>query len=240
MGALADPPSVAHRGGRGDHEPEVRHIVKRLPVQIVLGALVLVAGVLLFIEAARWADVPAVIWTAVLAAGSVTFWYVFFADASSWWAALPGAALAGAAVVQLMELDPDGLGQWTEVPMLAVMGIGFWAIYLRDHQRWWAIIPGGVLLTLSVITAITEVASGSVIGAVFLTGAAVTFALVAVLPGGQTRRWWALIPAGVLAVGALVVLAGAAEWFLVLNLAWPLAIIAAGTFLLWRALRPNR
>ena len=67
-----------------------------------------------------------------------------------------------------------------------------------------------------------------------------TFALVALLPGGQARRWWALIPAGALAIAALVVLAGASEWLLVLNLAWPLAIVAAGTFIIWRALRPSR
>lgn len=214
--------------------------MKRLPVQITLGAVVLVAGVLLFIQTAGWATIPGPVWSAVLAVASGAFWYVFFADADAWWAAIPGAALAGAAVTPLMELDPDGLGQWTEVPMLALLGVGFAAIYLRDHRRWWAIIPAGVLLTLSIVTAIAAAASGPVVGAVFLTGAAVTFALVALLPGGQTRRWWALIPAGALAIAALVVLAGASEWLLVLNLAWPLAIVAAGTFIIWRALRPSR
>ena len=32
--------------------------MKRLPVQIVLGAVVLVAGVLLFIQTAEWATIP--------------------------------------------------------------------------------------------------------------------------------------------------------------------------------------
>lgn len=214
--------------------------MRRLPVQITLGTIVLIAGVLLFIQTAGWLVVAGPVWAALLAVASAAFWYVFFADPESWWAAIPGAALAGAAVTPLMELDPDGLGQWTEVPMLALLGIGFWAVYLRDQRRWWAIIPGGVLLTLSVVTAITGSASGPAVGAVFLIGAALTFALVALLPGGQARRWWAFIPAGALAVVALIVLAGAAEWLLVLNLAWPLAIIAAGMFLLWRALRRPR
>ncbi len=120
--------------------------MKRLSVQIVPGVLVLVAGALLLIQATEVVTVPSLIWAGVLLAGGATFWFVFFADRPSWWAAIPGTALIGAAVTLVMELDPAGLGQWTEVPMLAVLGVGFAAVYLRDDQRWWAVIIGGGVL----------------------------------------------------------------------------------------------
>lgn len=214
--------------------------MRRLPVQITIGVLVLAAGVLLLLEAAGILKVHPLVWAVLFAAASVTFWFVFFAHRPSWWAAIPAAALAGAAIVNLMELDVGGLGQWTEVPFLAALSVGFWAVYFRDTDRWWAIIPAGVLLTVAVITAVTAAVGGPITGAIFLVGVALTFALVAVLPGGTSRRWWAWIPAGVLGVVATIVLFSAAEWYVVLNYLWPVAVIGAGAYLIWRAVRQSR
>lgn len=214
--------------------------MRRLWVQIILGVLVLVAGALLLIEATEVAAVPSLVWGGVLLVAGATFWFVFFTDRPSWWAAIPGAALIGAAITMVMQLDPAGFGQWTEVPMLAVLGVGFAAVYLRDTQRWWAVIPAGMLLTLSVVTWLAGSASGPVVGATFLFGAAVTFALVALVPGGAQRRWWAWIPAGVLAGGAIVILFTAAEWFTALTYVWPVAVIVAGGVLIWNAVRNHR
>lgn len=213
--------------------------MKRLPVQVALGALVLAAGVLLLLESLGVIITP-VLWALVLVCAGVTFGLVFFAERRSWWAAIPSAALIGAAIVTLMDLDPRGLGQWTEVPMLGVLGLGFWAIYLRDRRHWWALIPGGILLTLSIVTALAGTVGGAGTGVAFLLGAALTFVLVAVLPGGASPRWWAWIPAGVLALAAVVVLASAAEWFALVNVLWPIAVIGAGAFLIGRALRRRR
>jgi hypothetical protein len=214
--------------------------MRRPIVQFVLGALVLVAGVLLLLEAMGIVPSQPALWTILLVAGSATFGYVFFADRASWWAAIPCAALLGAAVARLMEIDPDGWGQWTEVPMLAALGVGFFAVYLRDHRQWWALIPGGILVTLSALTALATTVSGAGSGAIFLFGAALTFGLVAVLPGGPLRRWWAYIPAGVLAAAGVAVLFTAADWVTALNVGWPSAVIIAGVFLIWRAARSRR
>ncbi|WP_158866789.1 hypothetical protein [Leifsonia sp. AG29] len=213
--------------------------MKRVPVQLALGVLVLCAGTLLLLDATGVRPSPAW-WAAVLAAAGVTFAYVFFADRASWWAAIPSAALFGASAATLMDLDRGGLAQWTEVPLLGALGIGFLAVYLRDHRHWWALIPAGILVTLAVVPVLGASVPGSVAGAAFLGGAALTFALVAVLPGGGGSRWWAWIPAGVLAIGAVMVLLSVAGWVAVLNVVWPIAVIAAGAFLIWRALRRRR
>ncbi|WP_353987084.1 hypothetical protein [Ruicaihuangia caeni] len=214
--------------------------MSRRPLQIYFGALVLLAGVVLLLEASSVLDGPRVLWAVLLAAASGGFWYLFAVDRREWWAAIPGAALAGAAVVTVMELDPVYWGQWTEVPFLGALAIGFFAVYLRDTGRWWALIPGGALLTLSVVTAAADASAGPVTAAILLFGLSLTFVLVATLPGGASRRWWAWIPAGVLAVVAVVVLLNVAEWFVVLNYLWPVLVIGAGVFLIGRAVRRSQ
>lgn len=210
--------------------------MRRVWVQITLGVLVLTAGVLMLLEVAD-VEAPPLLQTVVLLGGAAVFGYVFFASRDDWWAALPSAALAGAAIVTVMDMSPAVGGRWAGAAMLGALGLGFWAAYLRDIRHWWAIIPGGVLATMAATIALTGAVEGPTTGAVFLLGAAATFALVAVLPGGAGRRWWAWIPAAVLTVAAVAVLLSAAEWVLLLNLAGPLAIMFAGAFLIWRALQ---
>lgn len=209
---------------------------KRWVFQIALGVLVLSAGILLLLEATSLLQVPG-LWSGLLAAAAAVFWYAFFAHPPWWWAAIPAGALLGAAVVPMMELDPAGSGQWTEVPFLAALSLGFWAVYLQDHRRWWALIPGGTLLTLAVVTRATEALGGRVAGAILLFGLAVTFVLVAVLPSGGARRRWAWIVAAALAAVAVVVLLQRTELLVVLNYVWPIAVIGGGVYLLWSAWR---
>lgn len=213
--------------------------MRRLPVRIVLGALIFVAGLLLLLEATGVMRTSA-LWAALLAAGGGVFWYVFFADRAAWWAALPGAALAGAAIATIVQLDSAGVGRWAEVPFLGALSLGFWAVYLRDTARWWALIPAGALLTVAVVAGVTGVVGASMAGAIFLFGLAITFALVALLPGGAGRRVWAWVPAAALTLVGVVILFGAGEWFVVLNYVWPVLVIAAGVFVLWRAVRGGR
>lgn len=211
--------------------------MRRWTIQIILGFLVLAAGVLLLIEAVLSDEVPGLLWTGLLVAGSAAFWYAYFAERSWWWAAIPAGALLGAAIAPVMELDPAGAGQWTEVPFLAALSTGLWAVYLQDHRRWWAVIPGGALLTLAVVSGVTDAVGGQMTGAILLLGLAVTFALVAVLPSERSRRWWAWIVAAALAALALVVVLQSAELLVVLNYLWPLAVIGGGAYLLWSAWR---
>jgi len=214
--------------------------MRRLPVQIMLGALILVAGLLLLLEATGVMRTPALLWAALLAVGGGVFWYVFFAERPAWWAAIAGGALAGAAIVPVMQLDANGAGRWTGVAFLGALSFGFWAVYLRDTARWWALISAGALLTVAVVAGVTGVVDASIAGAIFLFGLAITFALVALLPGGAGRRAWAWVPAAALTLVGVVILFGAGEWFVLLNYVWPVLVIAAGVFVLWRAVRGGR
>lgn len=152
--------------------------------------------------------------------------------------AIPGGALLGPGLsVVASEAGLPGAETWGGSLFLGALGIGFAAVYLRDHGRWWAIIPTGVMLTLALpaVGGATE-AGARVSGALFFVGLAVTFVLVAVLPGGPGRRRWAWIPAAALAVLAVLVALEATALLSVFDYLWPLALIAGGGFLLWRAL----
>jgi hypothetical protein len=80
----------------------------------------------------------------------------------------------------------------------------FLFVYLRDHTKWWALIPGFTLLGLAVVIATGDLSprfSGRFGGALFLGCIALAFILIFV-----TRRdfWWAVIPAGVLTTIAII------------------------------------
>lgn len=126
------------------------------------------------------------------------------------------------------------------MPFLACLSTGFWAVYLQDHRRWWAVIPGGTLMTLAVVTGFTEAVGGRVTGAILLFGLALTFVLVAVLPSGRRRHWWPWVVAAALGVVALVVLLQDAALLTLLEYVWPLVIIGGGVYLLWSAWRRRR
>ena len=82
--------------------------------------------------------------------------------------------------------------------IFAAGGAAFIAVYLRDHNAWWALIPGCALLGIGIITGVEAVAPYSVAqatGGVFLGLIGLAFLVIYL-----TRRenWWAVIPAGAL------------------------------------------
>lgn len=206
----------------------------------VFGALLLVAGVLLLLETVGVLIAAGLFWGALFVVAAAAFWYLFVADPQAWWAAIPGGALAGLGLVILAdEADVAGNDQWGGALFLGGIGIGFAAVYLRDRLRWWAVIPAGVLLTLAVQAGLTEAGlTAPLQGALFFAGLALTFALVALLPGGPRR--WAWIPAAVLGVLAVLSALGATALLAVFTYVWPLALIVAGGVLLWRAIGRGR
>jgi hypothetical protein len=75
-------------------------------------------------------------------------------------------------------------------------GAVFLAAYYRDRDKWWALIPGSVLLALGA-AALSPFLSGSL----FLGFIGAGFVAVYL---SDLRRWWALIPGGILLTLALV------------------------------------
>ena len=164
--------------------------VKALKSSIFWGVLIVVAGGLRLLEALGALAVGGWIWSALFGVAGVGFAYVFSRSRENWWAAIPAGALLGlAALVAWGEFGLESADAWGGSLFLGALGAGFWAVYLRVRENWWAIIPGGVFFTLALLT--VAPADDETF---FFFGLALTFALLAVLPTGEGRMRWPIIP----------------------------------------------
>lgn len=88
--------------------------------------------------------------------------------------------------------------------IMAAAGLVFLYVFLSDRQRWWALIPGFVLLDIGVIILLDNYAprlSEQLAGVIVLGGIGLAFLLVYLV---NRENWWAIIPAGVMATLAVV------------------------------------
>ena len=108
-----------------------------------------------------------------------------------------GIALAFAGVLGLIDLVVDGadLGLWWIGVQLGASAV-FWVAFATDRGSWWAAIPGAVLAAIGVRSLLELSASiPQWREFVFFAIASLGFWAVAAT---KKRRWWAIIPAGML------------------------------------------
>ncbi|HEY9527325.1 MAG TPA: hypothetical protein VIR02_09600, partial [Anaerolineales bacterium] len=125
---------------------------------------------------------------------------------------------------------PDSLEAFDSLVFFAGISLGFWWVYFTGTERWWAIIPAGVLLTLGIVSSLDAV-SGLETGGLFFLGLGLTFLLVAVLPGEKRGRSWALIP------GVILLLFGAllgTPYRGLTDYLWPAVLIILGGYFVVR------
>jgi hypothetical protein len=207
--------------------------------RILWGSILILAGVMFLLQnmgVFRFGDL---FWGLLFLLGGGAFLAVILQDRNQWWAIIPGLSLIGiGALIFLTVLAPGLMGVLGGTLVLGSIGLAFLVIYLLDQEKWWALIPAGTLLTLAVVAAISQVVPGMQTGGVFFLGLGLTFALVALLPSTAGRMTWAWIPAGILALMGLLLMAVSGN---MINYFWPLIIIAAGGFLIIRNLlgRPS-
>ncbi len=205
----------------------------KMQVRIIVGLLLVVIGVIALLQSLGViSGAIALTWAVLFSTGGLFFLYVYFTDRANWWAIIPGFVLLGiAAIIALETLSPIDGDSWLGALFLASIGAAFWVVYLTNREHWWAIIPGGVLFTLAAVAGLSSTLPGLETGGLFFLGLGLTFGLVALLPTPEDDTKWALIPAGVMVVMGLLVAAAATE---LLNLIWPLGLIAGGLYLIYR------
>jgi hypothetical protein len=212
--------------------------MKKLDVRILIGALLIGAGVLFLLETFNVLEGAwSILWTAAFLGGSIIFFYVYFSDRQQWWALIPAMTLLGLAGTVFVETYLPGISNVGGALFLGGIGLGFWVIYLTNREFWWAIIPGGVLLTLGAVTLSEDLIDGDSGGGIFFMGLAFTFLLVALLAKPRENFWWAYIPAGVLFVLGVFLIGPLQSLF---NYIWPVGLILVGGFLLFRNFRRER
>ena len=203
--------------------------MKRFDYRILIGSALILGGILMLLDKTGvLKGATGFFWAGLLAIDAGIFLFWFFSDHSKWWAAIPGFTLAGMAASTLL-LDRIG---WGGLAFLGGIGVGFWAVYLRQRAQWWAIIPGGVLLTLGFTSALTEAFNVVETSGVFFVGLGLTFLLVALL----AKMKWAFIPAAVLLLLGFFL---GTPFVGVLEYAWIGILLIAGIVLVISAVRSN-
>jgi hypothetical protein len=166
----------------------------------------------------------------LFALGGLVFLVVFIMDTDNWWALIPGMALIGLGMTIFMDQGSFS-GAWSGAVFLGMLALSFWLVYAFHPSNWWAVIPGGVLMTLAAVSVIPG--DGNLSGGVFFLGMALTFGLLYLLPNPIGKVKWALIPAGILAIFGVLILLGSTG---LINYVWPVALLLAGGVVLVRAI----
>jgi hypothetical protein len=126
--------------------------------------------------------------------------------------------------------------------IVSAMGVIFliWGLAARQVGL---LVPGGILSGVGVALVLVESVltdlSGDAEGGIFVLAVAAGFALVWLLGALvlKQKSWWALIPAGLMAlIGTALMVGGQAlEALDLLNYIWPIALIVGGLAILFRS-----
>lgn len=152
----------------------------------------------------------------------------------NWWAVIPSFTFLGLAFV-VGEFFPPQIEDLGGAVFLGMIGLSFWVVLLLHREHWWAIIPGGTLISLALSVTVSILTASSLItGAVLLLGIGLTFLLVYLAPHPGEARSWPLYPAGILAAIGLLLFMGQG-WLA--GMVTPLALILLGSIVVISALR---
>lgn len=207
---------------------------RRILLSIIGGILLIAAGVIFLLDNLgmiylNWEIVIG----PIFALGGLVFLVVFILNTDNWWALIPGFVLIAIGVIIFMDQNMETAADlWSGAIFLGLLGLSFFLIYLFHTDNWWAIIPGGVLLTLAGVTLVPD--DGLIGGVIFFIGLAITFGLVYILPKPSGRLQWALYPAGILLLIGVLVYLGAEN---LIDYVWPVALLIVGSYVVYRALK---
>lgn len=187
--------------------------MNRSKSSLLVGAGLMLLGVLLLLQNLGVLSVlTELIWMGLFAVGGATFLGVYLADRKQWWPIIPGGMLLGIAAILALAIVWPGSGPIGGAVFFLAGGATFLTIFALHRENWWAVIPGGALLTIALVIALAQVGDGTAAGSVMLLGLAATFGVLSQVNTPDGRQRWALIPAAVLFTIGLLVLGTTAGW----------------------------
>ena len=207
---------------------------RRFLISLTGGILLLVIGVLLLLSNLDIVtlDLESLIGP-LLVGGGLIFILVFITNTDAWWALIPGFTLIGVGInIFMSPWLGENEGRVTAAIFFGSIGLPFLLIYISNHRLWWALLPGGVLLTISVTQLVPD--SPALMGGIFFLGLAITFGLLYLLPKPSGKLKWALYPAGILLLVGIFITLEATNLLAYIG---PLVLLAFGVYVIVRALR---
>jgi len=207
--------------------------MKLLRSRTFWGLVFIVGGILFLLQSLEVLKGGDLFWGLLFLLVGGLFLSAFWDNRSQWWYIVPGMLFLGIGAGSLSQaFFPEDIADTLDsMFILGGLGIGFWLVYLVSPVNWWAIIPGGVMVSLAVVSVLDEAYPDKDTGGVFLIGLGLTFALLAILP--RLRMTWAYIPAVVLII---IGCASLTAVFPGISYLWPVLLILVGLYVLVREL----
>jgi hypothetical protein len=205
--------------------------MKLLRSRTLWGCVFIAGGILFLLQSLNVLKGEDFFWGLMFGLIGGLFLASFVGNRHQWWLLVPGMLFLGIGVTLLFEalLPSKTADILSGLLILGSLGVSFWLIYLLSPVNWWAIIPGGVMITLAIVSVLDEVYPDKDTGGVFLIGLGLTFGLLGILP--RLRMRWAFIPALVLFIIGCIILAST---FSAINYLWPVLLILVGLYVLLR------
>jgi hypothetical protein len=129
--------------------------------------------------------------------------------ARNWWALIPGGIMLFLAMTTLL-VDNVG-GEWVGSMFLFLIGLSFLVVYLGNRTRTWALLVAYIMIVLSIAPALALFSgdAAAYFGPVFLLAVGLPFFIVYFR---DDKNWWAIIPAGVMTILAVIATLAIAGW----------------------------
>lgn len=159
---------------------------------------------------------------------------------SQWWRLIPGWILLALAGMMVLSTVPDLDPRLNAALLFGGLAAAFIHIFLlRPSEFWWAVIPGGFMLVLGGVIALSSAVTRiETLGALLFSGMGLVFFALYLV--GDRRQWWSLMPGSILLLFGFFVFTwdqNGGETSSALLRWWPLLLIVIGVVL---ALRSSR
>ena len=207
----------------------------KMRMNIVWGTIIILVGILLLLITT---DIIKININASWLFGILFFFaFLFFMglyismQPKQFWPLIPGIIMLGLSLLILSE--EIGLrGSIGAGMFMLFIGLSFLVVYIFHSENWWAVIPAGVVGSVSLVIFFGDLVG---VGLMFL-GMGVTFiALYFILLSTEDKHWWPLIPGGILAfMGILFLFFGPVEFG---SYILPIALIIVGLVLIFQSLK---
>jgi len=216
------------------------HRWRTLPVAIGFSLSGIVLLLFNFGVFARFEPAAQYLLAALGVLGACGFFIAYAATKQEWWRLIPAwTLLAVAGMVFLSTFPQINPGLYAAL-LFTGLSLGFVHIYALNRETfWWAIIPGGFMLVLGCVIALSSIVTRvETLGALLFIGMGLVFLALYGLQG-KHRHWWALIPGGILVVFGLFVFAldQSGEGRGILLRWWPILLVLLGLLLALRTTR---
>lgn len=203
--------------------------------RLIWGLLLVIGGIVFLLDNLNVVSLGNLIWAMIFGVAGIAFLAVFISNRTNWWPVIPGMVLlAIGALIATEILIPSFADLFGGALILGGIALAFWIIYLINNGNWWAIIPAGVMSTLTIMVCLEPFTKGIDLGGLLFIGLGATFGLVAILPNPTEQKKWAYIPAGILLGVGVLISAFSSTFF---AYAWPIILILVGIFLIFRNMK---